>query len=223
MAGQELIQSGSSATSADLNLATNAQILNVETISAAAAASFVTINLQNQSEGFTISGSGQGDTLTGGSGADIINGAGGNDMILGFVGADIVDGGGGYKYDPTLRDLLADLNSATNAQIVNIQNVSVVGASTGVAIDLHTQSEGFTITGSSFADTLIGGTGSDKLNGGSGADALAGGAGNDVYLVDDLGDTITELSGAGTDKTETTLNTYSLAGAANVEKSDIHW
>ena len=32
-----------------------------------------------------------------------------------------------------------------------------------------------------------------------GTDSMTGGAGNDVYLVDDIGDTVTEAANAGTD------------------------
>ena len=46
---------------------------------------------------------------------------------------------------------------------------------------------------------------------------MIGGAGNDVYIVDSLGDTITEAANAGTDEVETALASYSLAGIANLE------
>ena len=44
---------------------------------------------------------------------------------------------------------------------------------------------------------------------------MTGGDGNDVYLVDDLGDSVTEAGGAGTDTVLTTLTSYTLG--ANVE------
>lgn len=48
-------------------------------------------------------------------------------------------------------------------------------------------------------DLLTGGEGSDLLDGGVGADQLLGGTGDDTYVVDDVGDTVAESSGSGTD------------------------
>ena len=65
-------------------------------------------------------------------------------------------------------------------------------------------------------DTLNGNGGNDTLDGGSGADTMSGGTGNDTYIVDDVGDSVIELSGQGTDTVRTTLTAYLLD--ANVEK-----
>ncbi|HKR25775.1 MAG TPA: calcium-binding protein [Allosphingosinicella sp.] len=65
-------------------------------------------------------------------------------------------------------------------------------------------------------DILSGGGGSDQLDGGTGADAMSGGTGNDIYFVDDIGDSVIENAGEGTDEVRTTLNAYTLG--ANVEK-----
>ncbi|MDB5693153.1 MAG: serralysin-like metalloprotease protein [Alphaproteobacteria bacterium] len=59
-------------------------------------------------------------------------------------------------------------------------------------------------------DTLDGGTGNDTLDGGTGNDAMTGGAGNDIYVVDSIGDSVTETSGQGTDEVQTTLASYTL-------------
>ena len=55
------------------------------------------------------------------------------------------------------------------------------------------------IYGGAGQDTLNGGEGDDYLDGGTGADKLNGGAGNDAYMVDDAGDTVTELENEGED------------------------
>ena len=65
------------------------------------------------------------------------------------------------------------------------------------------------ITGLDGADTLTGQGGHDLLDGGTGADVMTGGAGDDVYVVDNTGDTVTELSGEGRDTVRASL-TYTL-------------
>lgn len=85
-----------------------------------------------------------------------------------------------------------------------------------------------TITGTSYrdriwgfegADSLFGGggndaidgaAGNDTLDGGAGIDTLRGGLGNDVYVVDNIGDVVTENVAEGADGVRTTLNAYAL-------------
>ena len=75
-----------------------------------------------------------------------------------------------------------------------------------------------TLSGLAGNDSLFGGSGNDSLNGGTGDDSMEGGTGNDVFVVDSAGDIVVELSGAGTDRVNTTLNSFNLAtSAANVE------
>jgi Ca2+-binding RTX toxin-like protein len=59
-------------------------------------------------------------------------------------------------------------------------------------------------------DTLDGGEGDDLLDGGSGADTMAGGVGNDSYVIDDGGDTVSEVPSAGTDSLSSSV-TFVLA------------
>ena len=76
-------------TSTGLNALSDANLAGLERITAASAASGVTINLANQTEGFTaVIGSAFADTLTGGSGNDTITGGAGNDAIDGGNGTD---------------------------------------------------------------------------------------------------------------------------------------
>jgi Ca2+-binding RTX toxin-like protein len=46
---------------------------------------------------------------------------------------------------------------------------------------------------------LTGNAGNNRLDGGAGSDAMVGGVGNNIYEVDNLGDTVSEQPGAGTD------------------------
>ncbi|MEA3010142.1 MAG: hypothetical protein QOJ91_1834 [Sphingomonadales bacterium] len=65
-------------------------------------------------------------------------------------------------------------------------------------------------------DILVGSAQADMLDGGLGADAMSGGAGDDVYVVDNVADTVTEAPGGGSDTVRTALAAYLLA--AEVEK-----
>lgn len=158
------------ATSADLNAMTNAALVNVEAIDASASTTAVTINLANQTEGFTITGTALADTFTGGSG---------NDTIVGVVGADTIDGGAGTD-TIRLTATSADLNAMTNARLVNLEAIDASTAAAGVTVSLANQTEGFTFTGSAFADTFTGGSGNDTIVGVVGADTINGGAGTDT-------------------------------------------
>ena len=90
----------------------NVQIVNTENVLLTVG---VTLNLSNQTEGFAITGSSGVDSITGGSGADTIIGAQ-NDTLL--------DGSGGTD---TLR-VGANFTSISNAQIANIENVTLTTA-----------------------------------------------------------------------------------------------
>ncbi|WEK11662.1 MAG: calcium-binding protein [Candidatus Pseudomonas colombiensis] len=71
-----------------------------------------------------------------------------------------------------------------------------------------------TIIGSSGTDVLLGYAGNDWIDGGLGADTLVGGQGNDTYVVDNVGDGVTELFNEGIDTVRASVN-YRLS--ANVE------
>mgnify|MGYP000076403595 CR=1 FL=1 len=67
-----------------------------------------------------------------------------------------------------------------------------------VEIGSMSGSADISLTGNALANTITGTDHGDTLDGGAGADALIGGLGDDVYLVDDIGDTIAELAGEAT-------------------------
>ena len=188
------------ATSLTFNTATDAQLVNVETVSASSAGAAVTIDLSKQSDGFTITGaSNQINTITGSSGADAITGGSAADIFIGFVGADTITGGGGTD---TLR-LTGSLASATNPQLVGIAKVSAATLTAGTVINLGNQAEGFEITGGSGADVITGGSAADTIIGFVGADTVDGGGNSGDQLV--------------LTATSLTLNTATDAQLTNVE------
>lgn len=75
-----------------------------------------------------------------------------------------------------------------------------------------------TITGSSGNDTLLGYAGNDLLDGGAGADTLDGGAGNDTYIVDNLGDVVSE-TGEGAAGGSIPSSRRSLSGSGTILKT----
>jgi Ca2+-binding RTX toxin-like protein len=60
-------------------------------------------------------------------------------------------------------------------------------------------------------DYLDGGADNDFLDGGTGADTMVGGLGDDTFVVDDLGDTVSENLNEGVDEVWSSLRSYDLA------------
>ena len=153
-----------------------------------------------------ITGGGGNDTLdsganTAGNGGDQLIGGAGNDTYIVRNAGDLVVEVLGEGTD-TVRTALGSFTLATN-----VENLTYTG--TGA----------FAGTGNTLANVITGGNLNDTLNdgGGGGADTLIGGAGNDTYVVNNAGDVITEVAGAGVDTVLTTLGSYTLALAPNLE------
>ncbi|RZI81910.1 MAG: hypothetical protein EOP38_17760, partial [Rubrivivax sp.] len=77
-----------------------------------------------------------------------------------------------------------------------------------------------TLYGGAGNDSLYGNEGNDYLNGGEGIDALAGGKDNDTYVIETLGDLVTENTGEGTD-TVVVSNLASYTLTTNVENGTL--
>jgi serralysin len=168
--------------------------------------------------------------LLGNAGVDLIEGRLGNDTLNGGLGADAMWGGLGndsYVVDDAL-DLVTELagegtdsvsSSISYTLTDNVENLVLTGSAlngTGNALDnaITGNELGNTLLGGLGNDTLTGLGGDDTLDGGLGADAMTGGTGNDTYVVDDAGDTVSELAGEGTDTVRSSLS-YTLG--ANIE------
>jgi Ca2+-binding RTX toxin-like protein len=153
-------------------------------------------------------GGGEGDSLTGGSGNDMLFGNGGNDTLDGGTGDDAMTGGTGN--DVYVVDTIGD--SVTEAAGEGTDEVRTTLASYTLATELEN------LTGLGAIDqTLNGNDKNNVIDGGAGADTMTGGLGNDTYVVDNVGDSVIENAGEGTDTIRTNLAVYSIAALPNVE------
>ena len=141
--------------------------------------------------------------LDGGAGADVLMGGGGNDTLIGGLGNDSLVGGDGVDW--------ADYSAAAGSVTVSLLTGNASGAD---GIDTLQGIEN--IKGSAFADSLTGDAGNNTLDGGGGADTLVGGAGNDVYVVNNVGDVVTELAGGGTDLVQSSIAWLLASGLENL-------
>jgi Ca2+-binding RTX toxin-like protein len=129
-----------------------------------------------------LTGSGQGDVLSGTSGVNVILGLGGDDTIEGRAGADSIDGGDGSD-----TASYANAGAAVSVDIsVNGSTQTGTGDQTG---DVLTNIEN--LTGSIHADSLIGSSGANVLSGGDGNDTLEGLAAADTIAGGEGVDTVT--------------------------------
>ncbi|UWM84071.1 RTX toxin [Rhizobium sp. SRDI969] len=185
------------------NLASYTLAANVENLSFAGIGTFAGTgnNLDN--------------TITGGAATDTLSGGAGNDTLDGGVGADSLIGGEGD--DTYIVDNAGDI--VTEAADEGSDTVRTTLANYTLGSDFenltYTGTVAFTGTGNDLANTIRGAAGADILDGNAGADILIGAAGNDTYIVDDVGDVVTEGLNAGTDLIKTALSLYTLA--SNVE------
>ncbi|WP_425504959.1 DUF4214 domain-containing protein [Rhizobium indicum] len=166
---------------------------------------------------FTGTGNASANIITGGAGNDTLDGGAGTDTLIGSTGDDtyVVDNAGDIVVENTgegMDTIKTSLTSYTLGANVEFLTYTGTAAFTGTGNELSN-----TLTGGAGADTLVGGGGDDFLDGGAGADHLIGGIGDDDYVVDNVGDVVTENAGEGSDTIFTTLATYSLAGVADVE------
>jgi Ca2+-binding RTX toxin-like protein len=184
--------------------------------------STVSYTLAMEVENLTLLGS---DNLrgTGNASANLIVGNDGNNVLDGRAGVDTMQGGAGN--DVYLVDNSSDVVLDTSGSDVVISSVTYTlmggnGVETAwlngsAAINLTGNELANELHGNSAANQLIGGAGNDTLDGGAGADLLTGGTDNDLYLIDNAGDSVVEISGEGTDRVESSVSVGTLW--ANVE------
>jgi len=183
--------------SADYTPAGPGNLENVEDVTVTGNVAAVNVNLSNQLEGFNITLSNMGDTVSGGAGsntiiggtgadsitggasADTISGGPGDDIIVGFTGTDFVNGNAGTNTLKMSAGSL-DLDVAANGDLVNIDTVDFSSAVAAVTVDLTNQLEAINIIGSANVDTVTAATGGGSITGSLGADIITLGAGVDT-------------------------------------------
>nr|WP_280950624.1 M10 family metallopeptidase C-terminal domain-containing protein [Rhizobium esperanzae] len=158
----------------------------------------------------TITGGAGNDTLDGGIGNDTLSGGAGNDTLIGGAGSDTMSGG--KDDDIYVVDIATDVVIENANEGTDTVQTALAGYTLGNNVEnlTYTGSASFTGTGNALANTITGGAFNDTLNGGAGADTLIGGEGNDTYIVDHVGDLVTEAADEGTDTVRTTLASYTL-------------
>ena len=129
------------------------------------------------------------NVLTGNGGTNVLTGGAGNDTYVVGTG-DTVTEQAGSGTDTVQSAITWTLGA-------NLENLTLTG--TGAVNG----------TGNTLNNILTGNSGVNVLDGGAGIDSMAGGAGNDTYVVDNVGDVVTEATGAGTDTVQS-LVTYVL-------------
>jgi len=162
------------------------------------------------------------NTLTGLEGNDTLNGGAGADTMLGGIGNDtyVVDNAGDIVTENLDEGIDLVQSSISYTLTDNVENLSLTGTASinGTGNTLDNVIVGNTgnniLSGLDGNDTLTGNAGNDTLDGGSGVDSMTGGTGNDTYVVDNIGDVVTEALNAGTDTVQSSIS-YTLG--ANVE------
>ena len=157
------------------------------------------INANNATVGVLVSGDAGNDDIVGGTGNDTLIGGTGNDSLFGGLGIDSyqVDAGvdsvgevGEGGADVVVTSVGATANGTVTVDWVATANTTNAGLATftsnaaGIDINLAlaTGANGYSIVGSTGAETLVGSAQADTITGANGADALDGGAGVDSFV-----------------------------------------
>lgn len=155
------------------------------------------------------------DTVNGGVGADTMTGGTGNDSLDGGTGADTMTGGTGndtYVVDEITDKVIEALNEGTDTvRTAKSFDLSVNGLNIE-SLTLAIGAGDINGIGNDLDNSIIGNSNNNSLDGGIGADAMNGGFGNDTYIVDNIGDAISDSAG-----TDTVMSAISYVLGAGLE------
>ncbi|MGB1328283.1 MAG: S8 family serine peptidase [Porticoccaceae bacterium] len=167
---------------------------NVENLQANAGSQ---VNLTGNDLDNILLGNDENNELQGQDGRDNLFGEGGQDSLHGGSGVDLLVGGLGNdtyyvnaKSDKVVEQVGQGIDHVISASSFTLSS----------NVENLTLEEGgdFTAGGNSLDNHLIGNSGNNILAGGIGADILEGGLGDDIYVLSDLMDTIIDLGGEDT-------------------------
>jgi Ca2+-binding RTX toxin-like protein len=196
-----VVESGSGGTDSVISfISTYTLTSNVEHLILDTGAVSGTGNILNNS----LIGNNDNNSLDGGAGMDTLIGADGNDTYFVDSLADtIVEGPG--EGDDTVITSLSGYSLAADLEGLVLTGSAILGSGNAQANTLTGNTTlSSSLSGGAGEDTFIGGSGNDTLNGGTDADSMDGGSGNDYYIVDHVGDVISDSS--GTDSVEANLS-----------------
>ncbi len=181
----------------------------------------------------TLTGGAGNDILIGLGGTDILNGAEGSDLYVmtstrDHTAAEINDNGTSgtdavrftttspstltlFAGDRGIETVVIGTGTASSAVTTGTTANNINASAVTNALSITGNNGNNSLTGTAFNDTLIGNAGNDILNGGVGADTLIGGIGNDTYVIDNIGDLVTENLNEGTDLIQSIIS-YALGG-----------
>ena len=157
---------------------------------------------------FTLAGNSLNNVLIGNADANFINGG---------QGADTMTGGAGN--DTYIVDNIGDVVIETGTSLSEIDTVySYIDYTLGANVENLSLAGGANLNanGNALNNVIYGNAGNNVLDGGLGADFMAGGTGNDTYIVDNVGDVISETSTLA-DEIDTVRASVTYTLSANLE------
>lgn len=176
------------------------------------------------------------NTLTGLAGADYLDAGAGVDTLLGGTGddtyiVDVIKSGSVAVLQDTVTEIANEgidtLQLRTNSDLALSAATTLTLATNLENLDISaTGSNNLNITGNGAANTLVGNAanniltglaGNDYLDGGLGADSMNGGTEDDTYVVDNIGDVVTETASQGNDTIISSIGFNLTTSGNNVE------
>ncbi len=190
-AGDVVIEGAAAGVDRVISSVTYALAANVENLSLTGTS---TIDATGNELDNVLSGNAGNNRLDGGAGADSLSGGSGDDSY-------VIDNAGDQVIELADQGYDRVSSSINYVLTANVEQLTLVGTA------LYAK-------GNALDNLLFGNDLANVLDGAAGADQMSGGLGDDRYIVDNIGDTVTEAVNAGID---TVVSSVSCTLAANVE------